>query len=448
MKMILKLCAAMVIGAATLAAADVVVLQSGEKLEGDLKKSPEGWTLRLHNGATMELPVGQVKSVQLMPRDGASAGGEGVAQSRLDSLNKSMAAATDAQSAIDRYQAFVEQYKTSPVAEDAKKELAIWRERLDKGLMKQGEQWITPKQALELRNQSTAQAAEARALLKAGRMTDAQPLIDTALKNDPTNISALYLRGVLAYQADQINDARRAWEAVAGRIKDHAPTLNNLAVIGWRQNRHLDALNLYDQAMTAAPADEIIIANVAEALNALPANLRDGAVARRAYRKYTEQDQVVSKAMAERGLYRWGNQYIAKEEFDRLEAQRKAVQDQLDQLAGRFKQAEDAIRDLDIKGEQNDRTLRQIEAGRNQRTIDGDLILLPLPPVYFEIQQDNVRLKQQRDGAVRELDGLRKTAAQLQQQIPQPKYTGVQKIIGIEATPAAVEVQPTTDPSK
>src|SRR5690606_2741203 len=112
--------------------------------------------------------------------------------------------------------------------------------------------------------------------------------------------------------------------------------------------------------------------------------------------KYVEQDQVLQKRMAEQGLYRWGNQYVTREERERIEAQQKEIQGQLDVLARRFDELEGRIREIDVQGEQNDRTLRQLEASSWQRTWDGRLVRVPLPAVYFEIQRDNERLKQQR----------------------------------------------------
>ncbi len=418
--------------------ADVVHLNSGARLEGKLTRADDGWVLTLDNGIEMPIPPEQIKRIELTPRGGDAPGGEATAQSRLNSLKKSVEALTDPRVAVERYEAFIRQYETTEAARAAREELARWRQRVEQGLVKQGDQWVTPARAGELQIEATAQSAKARLLMKAGQDGQALEVVQEALARDPGNVSALYLLGILRYRAEDTNAAKRAWEAVASQVPNHGPTLNNLAVVNWRQNRLMDALGFYDQAMSAQPADLIILSNVAEALNALPKDLRDGAVAQRVYRKYVEQDQVLQKRMAEQGLYRWGNQYVTREERERIEAQQKEIQGQLDVLARRFDELEGRIREIDVQGEQNDRTLRQLEASSWQRTWDGRLVRVPLPAVYFEIQRDNERLKQQRTQSVSELDRLRRQARELQQQLPRGQFTSVQQLIGVEGTPAVV----------
>ena len=70
-----------------------------------------------------------------------------------------------------------------------------------------------------------------REQLRAGRVAEAESLLQQALNEDPTNPAALYLRGVMLYRADKLVDARKAFEAVNKAVEKHAPTLNNLAVI-------------------------------------------------------------------------------------------------------------------------------------------------------------------------------------------------------------------------
>src|SRR5690606_9331331 len=124
--------------------------------------------------------------------------------------------------------------------------------------------------------------------------------------------------GVVYYRQDQLVPARRAFESVNASIPDHGPTLNNLAVILWRQNQHIGSLNYYDQAMIAAPADREILNNVAEALNALPANYRDNASAKRVLRRFQEQDVQLQAELAKSGLYRWGAAWVNQEQLEEL----------------------------------------------------------------------------------------------------------------------------------
>ena len=109
-------------------------------------------------------------------------------------------------------------------------------------------------------------ADHARRAVKAGRFADAEPLVAAALVMDPQDASAHYLLGLLRLQQTQLAAARRAFEAAAALVPRHGPTLNNLAVVDWRQHRYADALARYDQAMVAAPSDPAVLANVAAAL--------------------------------------------------------------------------------------------------------------------------------------------------------------------------------------
>lgn len=416
-------------------AADLVHLKDGTVLEGDLKRNDDGWRITTADGSFIDVTERQVARVEIQPRSLEGPGGDAVAVSRLNSLKKSVESLDDPQAAIERYDSFIERYADTSVVADAKAQRQVWVDRKQQGLVRQGSQWVTPQQRETLRAQATAQAAQARQLVRLGRVTDAQPLLEQALAIDPANISALYVHGLLRFRADKLADARRAFEQIAVIAPDHAPTLNNLAVIAWRQNRTTDALQLYERAMTAAPMNQMILSNVAEVLNALPRDAQKNAPAQRVYRLFSDQDQRLQAQLASEGIYRWGAQYLSREQFEQVQARQRELQQQLDAMAEQFAATEQRIRDLDVKGEANDRTLRQLEAGSYHRTPEGNLVRLPLPPVYREIQRDNERLKLERRQAVGELDRLRQSAAQLQEQMPQPRFTGVQNIMDVEGTP-------------
>lgn len=427
------------------ASADLIHLKDGRVLEGDIRRGDSGWIVTTDGGGRLEIAEDQVARVELRPRTLEGPRGDAVAMSRFQSLKQSLESATDPRVAIDRYRSFIDQYKDTPAAEAARAELEIWSDRQQKGLVRQGQQWVTPERSHELRDEATVLASRARQFVKAGQINEAQPLLAEALAADPDNITALYIDGLLKYRADRLSDARKSLERVLARAADHGPTLNNLAVIAWRQNRTGEALTYYERAMTASPMNQQILSNVAEALNALPKDQQKTAAAQRVYRIFTDQDQRLQAALAAEGIYRWGAQYLTREQYEQVQAKQRELQGQLDAMAQQFAEVEDRIRQLDIQGETNDRTLRQLEAGTYHRAPDGTLIRLPLPPVYYEIQRDNDRLKAQRRQAVQELDRLRAAAAQLQSQMPEPRFTGVQSMIGVEGTPIippAVPPQP------
>src|SRR5205085_2309464 len=121
--------------------------------------------------------------------------------------------------------------------------------------------WVTKEQQEELRGKSLDVAKDARQLIKDGKMKDAASLLDKAIADNPQNAAAFYLRGVMFYRQEQLVPARKAFDAVAALLPDHAPTLNNLGVVEWRQNAAVGALNQYDKAMVAAPASRVILDN-------------------------------------------------------------------------------------------------------------------------------------------------------------------------------------------
>ena len=79
---------------------------------------------------------------------------------RLASLRRSVENVTDVKSIIERYMRFIDQNKESPIAKEAEHDLATWRERLDKGMVKVGSRGSDPDQkklikSWERRNKST-----------------------------------------------------------------------------------------------------------------------------------------------------------------------------------------------------------------------------------------------------------------------------------------------------
>lgn len=434
--------------------ADTVHLKNGQTLQGDVKRSDNGYAVILPDGKRLEFKASEIESIEVGTSSKGTVPTDQLARTRLNSLRQGMESITNPAQAIERYKQFIQQYAGTSVIDDANADLAIWQDRLDRDLVRVGNQWITKQQRDQLQQQSLGKLAEARQLIRDGRPKEARPLLDQVLQADPENASAKYLRGCIQYQANQILDARRSFEAVNAAVPNHGPTLNNLAVIAGRQNALPAAMDYYDKAMIASPQDLFILANVAEALNAVPKDKQNNAAVQRAYRRFVEQDRQLQPIMARKEMYRWGSTYIPKGQYDRVQQQAAQVQTQLDSLAGEFQSVQDRIKRIDIQGEQNDRDMRQIEASRWYRDPNGKIINLPYPPVYAELQADNDKLKAERRDAVARLDQLRQQADAIRRTMPTPRYTGVQSMIGIEGTPVILSVTvsppaigPATDPA-
>lgn len=424
--------------------ADRVTLRDGAIVEGDLKRTEEGWRLTLRDGSVRELVREEVVSVEA---DSTRNSGND-AMIRLESLRRSLQVTDSAQSAIDQYENFLRNAAGTSAEEPANADLELWRKRLAEGQIKQGSNWMSPADAREVRDQSLQLAMEARNAMKRGAIDQAAPLIAQSLELDPANPTALYLKSLIDYDQRRPVDARKGLDRVNQLVPNHGPTLNNLAVVNWNMRQWSSAMTLYNQAMAALPVHQTLLDNVAEALHALPTDQQSTTVTQQTRRRFVEQDRDLQFQMAERGFQRWGGTYVSNDQIATYQAREAQVHKQLDQYAAQFGEVEGRIRDIEVRGERNDATLRQIEASSFVRDYQGRIIRLSYPPVYYEIEAENIRLRKERDDLTRRLDDLRKLAASAKASIPAQEFTGIQSLIGPEGAPFAGELAPTTMPTE
>lgn len=426
------------------ALADVVHLKDGTTLEGDVKRNDDGWIVYNHGAAT-KVRSDQVVSIEMKPSAAAS---PQVAAERLASLRRSVENVTDLKEIISRYQRFITQTNDPASVTEAKKDLAIWQDRLNQNMVKVGNQWILPADRAKLTDQAAALADHARQLMKQGRTKDADPLLVEALNDDPQNPSALYLLGLLRYQQEQIPAARKALDVLVAMMPNHAPTLNNLAVVQWRQRQFVAALASYDAAMLADPINKDILDNVASALASLPAEFRDSPVTRKTTRRFQEQDQTLQERMAQSGWHRYGTTWITDKDLAQIKQQQKETQDKLDALATEFDQSKERWDHLNRSIEDTEAALHRIEATTYSRDpTTGAFIQLPYPPTYYDLQRDDQRMRQDRAKEVTKMDSLKQSALALQKRLPNQKTVDVQKVIGPEGTPLRVADIPATQPN-
>jgi tetratricopeptide (TPR) repeat protein len=355
---------------------------------------------------------------------------------------------SDLKTIIERYDRFIEQNKDTPVVAQATQDLATWKDRLAKGMVKVGTQWVLPEQRAEIQEKALLAADQARELLKQNKLKDADAAVTRALDVDPTNVSALYLKGLILYRQDQIQAARKAFEAVKEAMPDHGPALNNLAVILWRQNQPMAAMGAYLQAMQAMPMNKELLNNVAEALNSLTDEQRKSPVAQKVIKLWTEQDAQLQQQLMTVGWYRWGSSWVDKSQYDKLQVAEKEVKDKIAKMEADFADAQAKIDTIDSQMQQNRQAMQYMEqqrmqynttqAGKTQAT------LYPLPPAYWDYDRANRRLEVQRKETITLLDTLRAKAQAVKQQLPLPKYKGLQVMIGVEGTPIIAPVPKTT----
>ena len=409
----------------------IVHLNDGTTIEGVVKRTEDGYDVTDARGKLTHLMVDDVKRIEI----GTKTPGVVETESRLLSLRRSVENVADIKSIIDRYARFIEQNKDSPVAKEAEHDLATWQERQANGMVKVGPRWVTTREREQLKEHGKSVAGEVRELMKQGRLKDAEPLLQQALDEDPGNLSAAYLKGSLLFKQEQIPAARKWFETIVATLNDHAPTCNNLAVVLWRQNQQMAAMGFYARAMTSSPYHREILNNVAEALNALPQNQRNTVPAQAAFRLFTEQDAVLQEKLAKTGLYRWGSTWVEKQQIDRLMEIEKDVKKQLDALSADFDAASKKISQIDGDIEYNARRMKTIDETSYATDSQGRTVRMSLPPRYYELERANRQLAMDRQEQSSKLETLRATAKQVQQQLPTPRFTAVQRLIGVEGTP-------------
>jgi tetratricopeptide (TPR) repeat protein len=427
---------------------DVVYLADGSVLTGDVKRGPGGYVITQPDGRVQNVPLDQVKSIELAA-PATTALTPGAAREKLASLRRSVEYLDDAGKVVERYQRFIEQNANTALEAEARRDLAMWQARRDQGLVKFAGKWITPAERAAMQETALRQADAARRALSAGRVSEAQSLIDQSLAADPNNAAAIYLRGLLQYRQDQLIPARKSFEVVNVLVPNHGPTLNNLAVVLARQNQHATALATYDQAMLAAPKTKEILNNVAELLYAVPDEARATPVAQRALRRFTEQDEDLARELEKQGLHRWGATWVTTQQREELKQAEREAKDKLDQLAAEFDGVKVRISNIDREIEDNERAMRRLEATSYVRDINGQIWQAALPPLYGELQEDNRRLQRERQDQYARLDRLREQARAVNRSLPVPKYTGIQRMMDATFAPvvAPVAAPTTTSPT-
>jgi len=416
---------------------DVIRLKDGSTYEGDIRRSDDGWVITLAGGKRIVVPADKVAGLEAKPKSGVD-----VADTRLASLRRAVEAMPDIKQVIERYQSFVVQFAGTPAANAAKADLVIWQDRLDRGLVKAGGLWMTPAEREAVLEQSFRTAEQALGHLRQGQTTQALPLLDRALVENASNSAAWYMKGILLFKQDKAVEARKAFETASALLPDHAATYNNLAVVLWRQSQYVAALLNYEKALLAAPLHRGVLDNLAEALAALPEELRDGAHVRRIVRHFNDQDLLLQQQLASQDLYRWGATWVTKSEMDKLQAAEREIRSKIDQMEIEYNAVTSRLASVTAEIERTQNTIRQMEASSIGYDSSGRLVRYPLPPSYHAFVRDLAALQAERDHRQAEQEQMRQQARKLQQTLPTPKHTGVQRLIEWEGTPIFGAKQP------
>ncbi len=421
---------------------DIVHLKDGTRLEGEIKKTEDGYRVTEASGTVTMITSDKVGSIEVRPQ-----GGPDASTSRLSSLRRATENLDDIRKILERYSSFITQNAGTPAAKDAETDVQMWKDRQARGLVKVGGKWLTTDERDGLQEKSLNVAARLRQTIKQGRMKEAGTVLDGALADNPTNISLLYLRGVLQYRQEQLPASRKSFEQVAAVAADHAPTLNNLGVILYRQNAPVAALANYDRAMIAAPGSREILDNVAEALAALPEAERKSAVVKKVVRHFKEQDDDLQKRMAERGMIRWGATWVTEAQYAKLQEQERQIKDKLDQMSRDYDSVQASIVGIDRRIRDDQQEMNLIDQQSLTTDAEGRVVRLPYPARFYDLRRDVAALQSERAARQSELERLRRDAKAVQQQLPVARYTGIQKIIDADGMPVAAARAPDTRPA-
>lgn len=427
--------------------ADTLVLKDGTRLEGDLKRTPEGYDFTDASGKVRQVKSSEVESI-ILGKSVANSGAS--AKERLASLKRSVEQLSDLNQIIDRFNRFIEQTPDEAVKAEARKELAIWQARKDQGLVRITGRWVTQEESEKIIASAGDLAEQARVALSENRNKDAEAILKQAIEIDAANPVALYLQGVLHYRLNKLPLARKAFEAAAQQLPEHAATLNNIAIIYFQQKEVMRAMPFFDRAMLAMPDNKYILGNVLEVLMTLPENQQKNAAAVKVQKRFAEQDLRLSQQMARYGWYRWGNIWVDQAKIDQLKKEEADVKTRMDALQKEFNEADTRIREIDRRIDSNEKYMYDIRARSSYRDADGRLVRIPYPDSYYDTERENQQLVSERTTIIQEQNVRRDRAQQLKAELPTPKFSGVMHLIGVEGAPnlQRPEAAPATQSSK
>jgi predicted nuclease with TOPRIM domain len=150
---------------------------------------------------------------------------------------------------------------------------------------------------------------------------------------------------------------------------------------------------------------------------------------------FAEQDAQLQQAAAKQGLYRWGATWVTAAELQDLKAAEAKVKQKLDDLQQQFDALQQKIGQIDSEINANQREMDRLEAQFTSQDQNGNILRMPLPDVYYKMRRDNEKLADDKRVAQQQQGALRSRAATVQQEIPVPKFTGMQQIIGVDGMP-------------
>ena len=429
---------------------DTLRLNDGKEVVGTLRRGENGWEVTDANGKATFVPEDQIASIEMGKpnRDSATD-----AQSRLATVRRLADGQSDPAVAIARYDKLIVELGDGPATDTARKDLETWKQRQTGGMVKLGGKWLDRDAIAKVDERSLARIEQAKGLVKLAQFKEATGVLDSVLAEDPANVGALYLRGLVLSRTAQPGVTRKAFEQVIAIMPDHGPTLNNLAVMQWRQRQFPAAMVNYERALAALPDNQILLDNLAEVLNDLPRDIQTNLTTKRVRRRFEEQEPRLEAQLTQTGWYRWGSTWVNADQLQQIKAEEAAIKDKLALLSRDFDDTQAQIDRIDADSQANTRALNNMEASRYMQDAKGNPIRMPLTDRYYQTQGDQVRLDGERKRNAQRLDAIRREADGVKAKISVPAFKGVLRLMDEKQTPAGprsgkgAATQPATAPT-
>lgn len=410
--------------------AEIVTLKDGTCLEGKLQPDGNGWTIIKADGSVVDISPDDVQSMQPGPAPAVGA-------DALDSLRRSVAELSDSREVVVRYEQFIaDSPNIQPAVLDAANtDLNLWRDRLSRGLVRLGDDWVTAQERQRRRGLAQSEALPARDLIVETNFSQAQDVLAKALIDDPQCRIALYLQGYLFYQQGAWSPARQSLETLKNVMPDDAPALNNLAVVTWRLKFYVAALSDFNAAMIDSPVNKLILDNVNEALHALPEQNKQAPAVRAAIDTFNRQDASLQSQLAAQDMHRWGSSWISEQKLQDIHRQIESTRARVDSLEEKSDSLGDKISDLNDKINSNTDQMKRLKdaiTNPNSSLIGGGNLI----GWYDTLRSQNQKMAAQIAALTDQRQQLDAQAKELKSTIPRPPFTGVQTVFGVEGLPS------------
>lgn len=130
----------------------------------------------------------------------------------------------------------------------------------NQGKIKEGRTSLSNDRAIMPQYQVQLYLAESDLLVKQEQYTEAQEVLNTALRQHPDNNTILYSRAMISEKLDRVDQLEIDLRSIISKEPNNAAALNALGyTLADRTNRHAEALQYITKAMKITPNDPAII---------------------------------------------------------------------------------------------------------------------------------------------------------------------------------------------